>query len=46
MATAYRMTVDKVEEMLNDEYKEGMKLDIAVQKAIDLIVAASVEIEA
>lgn len=46
MATAYRMTVDKVEEMLNDEYREGMKLDIAVQKAIDLIVAASVEVEA
>lgn len=46
MAAAYRMTVDKVEEMLNDEYKESMKLDIAVQKAIDLIVAASVEVEA
>lgn len=44
MAAAYQMEVDKVKGMLNDEYKESMKLDIAVQKAVDLVVEASVEV--
>ena len=44
MASSYRMEVDKVKEMLNEEYTEGMKLDIAVQKAVDFVVKASVEV--
>ena len=44
MASSYRMEVDKVKEMLNEEYTEGMKLDIAVQKAVDFVVEASVEV--
>jgi trigger factor len=45
MAATYQMETDKVREMIGDEYKESMKLDIAVQKAIDLVVEASVEKE-
>jgi trigger factor len=45
MAAAYQMEADKVREMIGDEYKESMKLDIAVQKAVDLVVEASVEKE-
>lgn len=44
MAAAYQMDVDKVKGMLNEEYTEGMKLDIAVQKAVDLVVEAAVEV--
>jgi trigger factor len=45
MAATYQMETDKVREIIGDEYKESMKLDIAVQKAIDLVVEASVEKE-
>lgn len=44
MAAAYQMEVDKVKGMLNEEYAESMKLDIAVQKAVDLVVQAAVEV--
>lgn len=44
MAAAYQMEVDKVKGMLNEEYTESMKLDIAVQKAVDLVVEAAVEV--
>lgn len=44
MAAAYQMEVEKMKNILNDEYKESMKLDIAVQKAVDLVIEASVEV--
>lgn len=44
MAAAYQMEADKVKGMLNEEYTESMKLDIAVQKAVDLVVQAAVEV--
>lgn len=44
IATAYKMPIEKAEEMLSEEAKEGIKTDIAVQKAIDFVVEASVEV--
>lgn len=44
MAAAYQMEVDKIRDVLGEEYKESMRLDIAVQKAVDLIVEASKEV--
>lgn len=38
MAKAYGMEAEKVSEFLGDAQKESMKKDIAVQKAIDLIM--------
>jgi trigger factor len=32
------MEVDKLNELISDKEKESMKLDIAVQKAVDFIV--------
>ena len=43
MADAYKMEVDKLKEMINDEYKEQIALDLAVQKAVDFVVDAAVE---
>lgn len=43
MADAYKMEVDKLKEMINDEYKEQIGLDLAVQKAVDFVVDAAVE---
>ena len=41
MAAAYKMELDKLKELMSD--KETMSMDIAVQKAVDLIAAAAVE---
>ncbi len=38
MASMYQMEVDKLNELISDKEKESMKLDIAVQKAVDFIV--------
>lgn len=43
MASMYQMEADKLAEMIGDSEKEAIKLDIAVQKAVDLVVKASVE---
>lgn len=47
MAKAYQMEADKIREIFGEEQmnamKESLKSDMAVQKAIDLIVAESVE---
>lgn len=43
MASMYQMEVDKLSEMIGDKEKEAIKLDVAVQKAVDLVVKASVE---
>lgn len=43
MAAAYKMELDKLKELMSDRDKETMSMDIAVQKAVDLIAAAAVE---
>jgi len=43
MATAYKMEVEKLNELIGENEKEQMSMDIAVQKAIDLITDAAVE---
>jgi trigger factor len=45
MATMYQMEIDKLKGLIGDKEKEQMKTDIAVQKAVDLVVAASKEVE-
>lgn len=43
MATMYKMELEKLKEMVGDKEKEQIEADIAVQKAVDLVTAASVE---
>ena len=43
MAAAYQMEADKLKELIGDKEKEQIKADIAVQKAVDLVVAAAKE---
>ena len=43
MAAAYKMELDKLKELMSDKDKETMSMDIAGQKAVDLIAAAAVE---
>lgn len=44
MAEKYNMTVEKIKELFADEQKEGIKSDLAAQKALDLITDAAVEV--
>lgn len=46
MAEMYKMEVDKVKEMLGEEENEQISQDVVVQKAVDLLVKESVEVEA
>ncbi len=43
MAAMYQMEVDKLKDIIGDNEKEQIALDMAVQKAVDLIVDAAVE---
>lgn len=43
MAGMYQMEVDKLQEFMGDEEKAQISKDIAVQKAVDLVVGAAVE---
>ncbi len=43
MANMYQMDADKLSEMIGEKEKEAIKMDIAVQKAVDFVVEASVE---
>lgn len=43
MADMYKMEVEKIKEFMQEAEQKQMKDDIAVQKAVDLIVAAAVE---
>jgi trigger factor len=43
MATMYQMEADKLKELIGEKEKEQIKADIAVQKAVDLVVAQSKE---
>lgn len=45
MAQMYQMDVEKMKEMLGDAEKEQISLDVAVQKAVDLIVKEANEVE-
>ena len=44
MAKAYQMEADKLKELVGEKEKEQMKMDLAVQKAVDLVAAAAKEI--
>ena len=43
MADTYKMEVDKLKELFGDAEKEQMTQDIAIQKAVDLIVTEAKE---
>lgn len=43
MATMYKMEFEKLKEIVGEKEKESMILDIAVQKAVDLVAEAAVE---
>ncbi|MHB8127759.1 MAG: trigger factor, partial [Mobilitalea sp.] len=43
MATMYQMEADKLKELIGEKEKEQIKADIAVQKAVDLVVEQSKE---
>ena len=43
MAEDYKMELDKLKELMNEDAKKQMKEDLAIQKAADLIVEQSVE---
>lgn len=43
MAETYQMEADKLKELVGDAEKEAIKLDIAVQKAVDLVRDSAVE---
>lgn len=45
MAAMYQMEVDKVKEMMGETEREQIAMDVAVQKAVDLIVKNAVEVE-
>ncbi len=43
MAEMYNMEADKLRELVGEDEKEQIRMDIAVQKAVDFVVEASVE---
>ena len=43
MSSMYQMELDKLKELIGDKEKEQIKADIAVQKAVDFVVAKSKE---
>jgi trigger factor len=43
MAATYQMEVDKLKDLVGDKEKEQIKVDIAVQKAVDFVVASAKE---
>lgn len=43
MASMYQMEVDKLKELIGDDEKKQIGLDISVQKAVELVVDAAVE---
>ncbi len=44
MASMYQMEVQKLKEMLGETEKEQISMDMAVQKAVDFLVKAAVEV--
>ena len=43
MASMYQMEVDKLKEVIGEEEKKQIGLDLAVQKAVEIVTAAAVE---
>ena len=43
MAEMYKMAVDKIKEFMSESEEKQMRDDIAIQKAVDLIVSSAVE---
>ena len=43
MASMYQMEVDKLKEVIGEEEKKQISLDLAVQKAVDMVTSAAVE---
>lgn len=43
MADAYKMEVEKIKELIGEDEREQMKLDIAVQSAVTLVTDSAVE---
>ena len=43
MAAAYQMEVEKVKELIGEAEREQLVMDLAVQKAVDLVRDAAVE---
>lgn len=43
MASMYQMEADKLKDLMGEEEKKQISLDVAVQKAVDLVVEAAVE---
>ncbi len=43
MASMYQMEADKLKDLMGDDEKKQISLDVAVQKAVDLVVAEAVE---
>ena len=39
----YQMEADKLKDLMGEEEKKQISLDVAVQKAVDLVVEAAVE---
>ncbi|MDF2801342.1 MAG: trigger factor [Anaerocolumna sp.] len=44
MAEAYKMEADKIKELLGEKEKANLTMDMAVQKAVDLIEGTAVEV--
>ena len=44
MAAMYQMEIDKLKELIGDTEKEQIALDMAVQKAVDMVVEAAKEV--
>ena len=45
MAQAYNMDLEKLQELMGEEEKKSMAEDVAVQKALEFVVEAAVEVE-
>ena len=44
MAKTYQMEVEKIKELLNEAEQKNLKMDLAVQKAIDLVASEAKEV--
>ena len=44
MAEAYKMDVEKLTELMSDAEKDQMKMDMAIEKAVELVTEAAKEV--
>ena len=44
MAESYKMEADKLAELMSDDEKEQMKMDMAIEKAVELVIEAAKEV--